>query len=233
MRVCSLAVLVSFSFLASIGHAANYRLLSLDGAYVKWGARTFGKGAEVTYSFAQQKRRYPGAINCGILGPIPAYLGTARVGKREIMDEFRAAFRMWEAAANISFQYVADPVAADIVIGIQGNPRGIAYANVWHGEAADTGMARITKATICLNPSASWEVDFDGRRDTYSIRQVAAHEIGHAIGLDHPGRSGQLMGYRYSELTAGLRFGDAQGAVMLYGESRRDGPVAATPPAPE
>jgi predicted Zn-dependent protease len=70
---------------------------------------------------------------------------------------------------------------------------------------------------ICFNPLQLWETALDGRRETFSIRRVATHEIGHTIGLDHPGRTGQLMGYMYREDTDRLQSGDAAGAKLLYG----------------
>jgi len=62
-----------------------------------------------------------------------------------------------------------------------------------------------------------WEPGLDGKVETLSVRQVTTHEIGHTIGLDHPGGSGQLMGYRYSEEVPGLRAGDVEGASKLHG----------------
>src|SRR5690606_1561780 len=57
----------------------------------------------------------------------------------------------------------------------------------------------------------------DGNLDVYDLRYTIAHEIGHAIGLDHPGPAGQLMSYRYDEKQTGPQPGDINGAAMLYG----------------
>jgi hypothetical protein len=62
-----------------------------------------------------------------------------------------------------------------------------------------------------------WKVGFDGNLDVYDLRYTLEHEIGHAIGLDHPSPSGQLMSYRYDEGQSGLQSGDIKGAALLYG----------------
>ena len=53
------------------------------------------------------------------------------------------------------------------------------------------------------------------------------HEIGHAIGLDHPGARGELMSFRYSEDHMGLTDGDKLGAIAIYGASRIQSAVTA------
>ena len=49
---------------------------------------------------------------------------------------------------------------------------------------------------------------------------MIAHEIGHAIGLDHPGPTGALMGYSNQGDIDRLMPGDVEGAVALYGPAR-------------
>jgi hypothetical protein len=72
-------------------------------------------------------------------------------------------------------------------------------------------------ARICLNPAKRWKIGFDGDLTVYDLRFTLAHEIGHAIGPDHPVGAGQIMGYRYEERFRSLQSGDAQAAPLLYG----------------
>ena len=90
-----------------------------------------------------------------------------------------------------------------------------------------TAITSLTQAAICLNPEVSWRTAPDGDRDSYDLRLVLAHEIGHAIGLDHPGREGQLMGFAYQGNLSDLTPGDVAGVVLLYGPKppRRAAPV--------
>src|SRR3546814_17194845 len=62
-----------------------------------------------------------------------------------------------------------------------------------------------------------WKVGVGGDVTVYDLRYAIAHEAGHAIGLDHPSPSGQLMSFRYDELFRDLQPGDVAGVVALYG----------------
>jgi predicted Zn-dependent protease len=162
---------------------------------------------------------FPDAINCKAMVPVAAMLERSAIAAAAFEAAVQGAFREWERVADLTFTYVADPAGADILIGAQAQPRGIAFANVQHDPSATGSFAPITRASVCYNPLLSWEVGLDGNRKTFSIGQITTHEIGHAIGLDHPGRSGQLMGYRYTEEVPGLQPGDVMGAVKLYGRA--------------
>ena len=53
-------------------------------------------------------------------------------------------------------------------------------------------VSGIRQSLICINAARPWKIGFDGNLDIYDVRQTLAHEIGHAIGLDHPGATGGL-----------------------------------------
>lgn len=82
-------------------------------------------------------------------------------------------------------------------------------------------------------PRKQWKIGFDGDKDVYDIRYTLVHEIGHAIGLDHPGPEGQLMGFRYTEAFADLQPGDLRGIRQLYGTAVMDGEIAAVDEVPQ
>lgn len=211
-------VLLALAFAAPAVAGPEFRLLRIGGLHLKWAAPVFGTGAEVTWGFATAAERFPDAINCRTLAPVAA-LGTAWAGDQRRLERVAAeAFAMWSAAADIDFRRAGLGERPDILIGAQGEPRRVAFANVWHDtDAAVAGVAPLTRATICLNPRAVWVLDVPAPVGAYDLRTVLAHEIGHAIGLDHPGAAGALMGFANQGALAGLLPGDVAGGRALYG----------------
>jgi len=206
------------------GHAEErgYRLLELDGYQVKWGERRLGVGASISYAFAGETLSFDDAINCGELVPIEALLGE-KLSRETLKRETAAAFRVWERAAGLSFHEISDVRKANIVLGAQGKPTGRAFANVSYTPDSQKGVHAIEQALVCLNPDHEWKVGFNGNEEVYDIRYTLIHEIGHAIGLDHPGPSGQVMAFRYSEKFVDLQPGDLRGVQLLYGPANKDG----------
>jgi hypothetical protein len=159
------------------------------------------------------------------------------------MGELRGALDTWSKAANVSFVETNDPRLANIVIGAADNASGRAFANLSYRSGPEgpkpvakalgkaerdlsvvsdrpmqTGAAAaIDQAYVCLNPRARWKVGFDGNLKVYDLRYTFTHEIGHAIGLDHPGREDSLMNFRYDERVRELQPTDVAAAQMLYG----------------
>jgi hypothetical protein len=220
--------------------AADRRLLVLEGSWVKWGELQWGSAARVTYAFAGSPQNSPSARNCSSLVPFDEFVKGTRFPRSEIESEARAAFAAWARVTGLAFVETTDFARADIVIGAQGNPTGRAFTNieleagpVAEVPAAERGftmspeppsvgtepqdMRPIRKALICFNPLAKWKIGFDGNLDVYDIRYTLTHEIGHAIGLDHPGVAGALMDFRYDEKQKGLTKGDIEAAQRLYG----------------
>ncbi|MFO0991707.1 MAG: matrixin family metalloprotease [Hyphomicrobiales bacterium] len=225
--------------------AAEYRLLSLNGSLVKWGKPALGSGAVVTYTFATKPMTFDGARNCASMAPFDGLATASGSTVDKLRREVRAAFNEWEKVADVTFREVARVEDAGIVFGAQGKPTGWAFSNVAPvtqladkpsivqkalGGAGDKpekvspalapNVDSIRQSLICLNPARRWKIGFDGNLKVYDIRHTFAHEIGHAIGIDHPGASGSLMGFRYDEKIDGPQASDIAAVQRLYGPPR-------------
>ncbi len=217
MLALTISGLLSLAF-PPPAHAGEggYRLLELDGYKVKWGDRRLGAGASISYAFARESLRFDDARNCGDMESIEMLSGKA-LSMVSLVHEAAAAFRVWENVADLSFHEVGNARDADIVIGTQGRPRGRAFANVTYVAAPEGDVRTIEQSLVCLNPDHGWKVGFDGDTNNYDIRYTLIHEIGHAIGLDHPGPFGQVMAFSYTEAFEDLQPGDVLGVRHLYG----------------
>jgi hypothetical protein len=201
--------------------AESFRWLMIGGAQVRW----IPKGAEpltLKYAIVKAETHVANARNCGDMASPAGMLKTSGISDAAFRSVVADAFAVWQQHINVTFEATDDPEQADIAIGEQTNPTGFAFANVSVGDVTQGDIGPITKAAICLNPQKKWKIGYDGNLGVYDLVHTITHEIGHAIGLDHPSRNGHLMSFRYSELTNGLSEGDVLGAVKLYG--RRDDP---------
>ena len=223
----------------SSGTISDFKLIVLDGASLKWGEPVDGTPATVTYALADSVRLFPAAINCAGLAPLDQMLEANHVSQATFAHEIRAAFAAWSAIADIDFVPAKDSASAEILIGAETEPRGRAFTTVDYDKSVPISVSggpppphQLRQSLICLNPAEHWKVGFDGNLEVYDLRYTLQHEIGHAIGLDHPSAEGELMNFRYVEQFRTPQAGDIRGAVALYG-ARPDGGVAvAKAPAP-
>lgn len=224
MRGSLCALALAFSAALSSTAAAEilppFRLIKLDGGTLKWGRPVMGTGATVSYAFVEQPVFFKDARNCRTMVPMKALLADAGVRDAVFEAEVVKAFQAWSSVADIRFHKVFDPEQADILIGAQADPKGRAFTNVEFREAVSSRVKPLEKSLICLNPEQPWKMGFNGDLGVYDLRYSMAHEIGHAIGLDHPSASGQVMSYKYDERFDTLQIGDINGAIALYGQTR-------------
>lgn len=202
----------------------SYRYLILDGYSLKWGAPVFGTGARVTFALVETTTHFAKTRNCSSMTSLDSLFARNRISSASFRRELDSALAAWEAVADITFA-PADPALADILIGAQAEPAGFAFANVEYDEASsDSGLRSLSRSLVCFNPDRRWKIGFDGNLEVYDLRYVLMHEIGHAIGLNHPRVPGQLMTHKYRETFRELQPGDINGAENLYG-SRQTGAV--------
>jgi hypothetical protein len=192
-------------------------LIEFGGRHVKWGTPDYGSGAEITYAFLHRARSSPGARNCSEMLPIASLTKLAAISGAALRATVAEAAAVWSSVAPITFREIASADAADIVIGAQNGRRGVAFTNVSPDERTGS-VARLTQAAICLDPTERWSAGWDGDASTYDLPRVMAHELGHAIGLDHQGRDGGIMGYAYIEQPAIMPSpADVAAVTRLYG----------------
>jgi hypothetical protein len=182
--------------------------------------------------------------NCGAMGAFEEIVvASSNLTGAGVKEELLAAFASWENVADVKFSEIDEVERANVVVGATIASSGPAFANLSIGRgvgrrpiakglgsgigtmpvtanniARGKSVAAIERAYICLSPKQPWKIGFDGNLGVYDLRHTFMHEIGHAIGLDHPGSSGAIMGYRYDEKVPVLQPSDIAAARFLYGQ---------------
>jgi hypothetical protein len=221
----SLLVLLFALGAATTAAGEEYRLLNVDGRPVKWGAPALGAGAVVTYAFVSETTQFEDARNCRTMQPLDAVADSTGVARATVEDQAVAALALWQEAADITFERSDDPAAADILIGVDHATGRSAHADVLPSEdGGDVGVIR--RGLVCLSSAQRWKIGFGEDSGAQDLRRTFAHEIGHALGLDHPGPHGAVMAFNYDEDSAGLQEGDVAGATALYGPVKAAGSPA-------
>jgi hypothetical protein len=129
-----------------------------------------------------------------------------------------AAFKLWSDQTPLTFTEVSDPDQADILIG---------WAKGEHGDGDPfDGPGDVLAHASYPNPYSDRRVFLhfddserwlDSETRNVDLLTVAAHEIGHNLGLDHSDDPGALMFAAYAGPHRFLDEDDIAGVQSLYG----------------
>lgn len=171
----------------------------------KWGDPTLGTPATVPYSFFDpangpsfpQPNGYP-------------YVDTALQPRNRIA--VRQAIHLWEQAANIRYVETDDRDSKlRVGLGYWG-AEGIAAGSFPCDFCTNSGRPIVTFARAAFSGS---------RRGEPYLLDIAAHELGHTVGLNHDLVRSSIMGFGQRALSPvqlkGLTEDDIAGARALYG----------------
>lgn len=154
-----------------------------------------------------------------------------KVYRPYVLQEFRKAFKLWSDASPLRFQELAPGSGskADIVVRFEARDHGDRYQFDGPGltlaHAFPPSGASSLSGDLHMDDDEDWAVNSEALKDTYtktSIFVVAAHELGHSLGLDHSSDDQAIMYAAYMGAKDYLTLppDDKLGIKALYGKLR-------------
>lgn len=140
---------------------------------------------------------------------------SAKVTETEAKAALASAFFIWSTAAQIDFEEV-NSGSADFKITFHDPQAGSPIENPGVGGVLAQAFFP-NDGRIQFDDGEPWSVASPPPRGSTDLITVAAHEIGHALGLDHSSVRGALMFPTYSGPQRALSSDDRQGIRFLYG----------------
>lgn len=139
--------------------------------------------------------------------------------KAQINRIFEKAFDDWEKYSGLTFEMTADKKAADLKIKFNSKDHGDGYP--FDGQGATLAHAFYPLAgDIHFDDDERFTDSYKNENEQYTLRLVAAHEIGHALGLAHSYEEDSLMFPVYQQFKPDYNISadDQAGIQALYGK---------------
>ncbi|CAF3526065.1 unnamed protein product [Adineta steineri] len=141
---------------------------------------------------------------------------TSQDHTRRIINQ---AFQDWEKYSGLTFEMLNKKEGADLIIKFRSNDHGDGYP--FDGQGATLAHAFYPKSgDIHFDDDEIFTDDYSEKDEQYTLRLVAAHEIGHALGLAHSFETNSLMFPVYQQFQSDyvISHDDQQGIQTLYGK---------------
>ncbi len=157
--------------------------------------------------------------------------GTDQLPGDTEQDVIRRAFDLWTAQTPLTFTKTSDTSTSDIVIGWYRGDHG--DGDSFDGPGDVLGHSTFpnpydqSQVFLHFDDDEQW-VDSDAQ--DIDLETVAAHEIGHTLGLAHSSNPNALMYPSYSGPHRSLDPDDIAGVQSLYGASSAQEPAPQAPP---
>lgn len=181
----------------------------------KWGVPDFGEpSGEITWSADLSALRFAEFIY------EPA----------DFEEELAAAFQVWEDVAAIDFTRVDSGGDVQVMVDTL---RVDAWVAVTEWDATNTpGLEQFESVSVTFDIEEFWSPTGGDGFEVQNFFAVAAHEIGHVIGLEHVDDASQIM-FATTLGATSLQIGDITGAQILYGLDEGDPDIGPLPDPPD